>query len=256
MNCGRCNSHMNEGAAFCPHCGQASNAGPAGPPARAPSARSFGVAVPAELRGSFILQPGESVWHVWRIADQHVADPGRQPPLSNGYLIVTDQRLVFLKKEGLLSKSYSTTMIIPLERVSGVSAKEGLTLKRSVTVSVEQDGRIMNVVFPSITAVDPRGSASIAPSAAQRIIKGLVENRLHAIAEERRKDRIQYVLDFSFLRAEMEKGGVVVQTIKCPHCGASLELPSAGSSARCTYCGTPVLAQDVFDKMKGIIGTL
>jgi len=64
------------------------------------------------------------------------------------------------------------------------------------------------------------------------------------------------VLDFSFLKAEMEKGGIVVQTIKCPSCNASVQLPETGTVFKCQYCGNAILAQDLFQKMKGLIGGL
>lgn len=150
-------------------------------------------------------------------------------------------------------------MTIPLEHMRGVSARGGLTLHPSVTVSVEQEGRIRNVVLTNLTQAGGsplKHISTIAPSTAQRILNASIEKRLYAMDEGRKKDRIQYVLDFTFLKAEMEKGGVVVQTIKCPNCGASSELPSTGSRIGCIYCGIPVLAQDVFNKMKGIIGTL
>lgn len=247
---------MSEGASFCPSCGQARNAGAPLPAAQAKM--SCGIAVPAALRGSFILHPQESVWHVW-YADRYIPGPQGQSSNESGYLILTDQRMVFLRMQGMLSKTYNTTLTLPFEHVHGASAKEGLTLNKSLTVSAEQPGGIRDIVFRHLSLVDPislKSTAPLAPSSAQRIINALVQNRLYAVAEERRRERIQYVLDFSFLKAEMEKGGVVVQTIKCPACGAGLELPSAGSSTRCTYCGNPVLAQDVFNKMKGIIGTL
>jgi DNA-directed RNA polymerase subunit RPC12/RpoP len=64
---------------------------------------------------------------------------------------------------------------------------------------------------------------------------------------------VQYILDFSFLKAEMEKGGLVVQSVKCPSCSAAIALPQTGSTTKCEYCGATVFAQDVFDRIKGLM---
>jgi hypothetical protein len=60
-------------------------------------------------------------------------------------------------------------------------------------------------------------------------------------------------LDFSWLRGEMDKGGLVLSMVKCPQCGSSLELPQTGSLVKCQYCGSTIRATDVFDKLKGLM---
>jgi len=37
------------------------------------------------------------------------------------------------------------------------------------------------------------------------------------------------MLDFSFLKTYMEKGGLVMQVLKCPECGAGAEFPKTGT---------------------------
>jgi hypothetical protein len=44
------------------------------------------------------------------------------------------------------------------------------------------------------------------------------------------------VLDFSSLKEYMEKGGLVLQKTKCE------------------YCGSTIYAQDIFEKVKSLIG--
>ncbi len=50
-------------------------------------------------------------------------------------------------------------------------------------------------------------------------------------------------MDFSTIRDLLEKGGVVLYTVKCPNCGAPLELPERGSKIRCEHCGVKKLSE-------------
>jgi ribosomal protein S27AE len=52
----------------------------------------------------------------------------------------------------------------------------------------------------------------------------------------------------------MEDGGMVVQNLKCPECGASVRFPDAGSQSVCDHCGANIYANDVFKKIKDLIG--
>jgi len=65
---------------------------------------------------------------------------------------------------------------------------------------------------------------------------------------------VQVLLDFSFLRKYMEDGGMVVQNLKCPECGASVKFLDAGSQSVCDHCGANIYANDVFKKIKDLIG--
>jgi hypothetical protein len=68
------------------------------------------------------------------------------------------------------------------------------------------------------------------------------------------RDRVQVVMDFSVLRDYLDKGGVVLKTYKCPGCGAATDIPQAGKSAKCSFCNTAFYAEDIFKKMKDLIG--
>jgi DNA-directed RNA polymerase subunit RPC12/RpoP len=62
------------------------------------------------------------------------------------------------------------------------------------------------------------------------------------------------MLDFSFLKEYMSKGGLNLQVIKCPSCGGTVEFPQSGDKTVCKYCNNTILAQDIFEKVKGLIG--
>ncbi len=61
-------------------------------------------------------------------------------------------------------------------------------------------------------------------------------------------------MDFSWLRDYMDKGGLSLRVDKCPGCGASVDLPAEGKSAKCNFCSASFYAEDVFKKVKELIG--
>lgn len=84
-------------------------------------------------------------------------------------------------------------------------------------------------------------------------MESYIQDRFSEIEREKQKSRIQYVIDFSFLKAEMAKGGITLTTVKCPSCNANVDLPENGNSFQCKYCSSMIHAQDIFSKMKGFI---
>ena len=85
------------------------------------------------------------------------------------------------------------------------------------------------------------------------MIESAIKMRTDEIEAERKKDKVHLMLDFSFLKTMMEKGGLVMQVLKCPECGATVEFPKSGNETKCNHCGKPIYAQDVFEKVKGLI---
>jgi DNA-directed RNA polymerase subunit RPC12/RpoP len=51
----------------------------------------------------------------------------------------------------------------------------------------------------------------------------------------------------------MEKGGLVLQKTKCPECGAPITIPTSGNQTVCQHCGSTIMAQDIFEKIKSLI---
>jgi len=77
---------------------------------------------------------------------------------------------------------------------------------------------------------------------------------MHALEEMRKKERVHVMIDFSGLTDYMKKGGLSLKTIKCTECNAPLKMPKEGSEIICQYCNSTILAQDVFEKIKSLIG--
>jgi hypothetical protein len=87
------------------------------------------------------------------------------------------------------------------------------------------------------------------------------ENTVMSQAELRRSElekakeagRVQVVLDFTFLRDFMEKGGLVIQKIACTSCGAPMLLPESGNSVSCQYCRATFHFEDIFERIKQLM---
>lgn len=71
--------------------------------------------------------------------------------------------------------------------------------------------------------------------------------------ENKSKTSVQIVLDFSSLKDEMTKGGIVMTTYKCPNCSALIDIPETGKFLVCSHCGTAIKPVDIFEKIKSLI---
>jgi hypothetical protein len=95
-----------------------------------------------------------------------------------------------------------------------------------------------------------QGSPRAPPSALVPIINDAILKRKAVIQEQQTK---KVVIDFSWVREYFDKGGLVLTTVKCPQCGGSIELPKEGNLTKCKYCGANVYAQNVLDRLKGLL---
>jgi ribosomal protein S27AE len=171
-----------------------------------------------------------------------------------GYLIITNMRLVFLRQKegflGLLKNEYRIRDLVPLEAIRSMAVDSRFFRGVHLTVSFGGSGQLAERGFK-------------APKLGQHYhetLKGQIDHarteRLNEIEEARRSERITYVVDFSFLKAEMEKGGISLTSVKCPNCAASVRVPESGKTFECGYCGGTIHATDVFEKMKGLLDGL
>lgn len=71
--------------------------------------------------------------------------------------------------------------------------------------------------------------------------------------KDKAKENVQIVFDFSSLKDEFVKGGIVMTTCKCPNCNAMVDIPETGKVLICKYCGAPIKAVDIFEKIKSLI---
>ena len=225
------------------------------------------MSVPQKLVQQVMLRPNEQAIDAWRVVlfpldaagsllSTFDGDNKAEQP-STGILVATNRRFVFLEEKGLFSKTYSVKTSVDYSQVHG-SGFYGSILK-SVVLSVDYQGRTERLRFAGFNSIDSETLKPLERLNAEEMkqtLDEIVKKGLIEIENEKKRERVQYVLDFSFLKAKMEQGGVVLQNVKCPSCNASVPLPGNGTTFKCQYCGSTIYAQDVFDKMKGLIGGL
>ncbi len=165
-----------------------------------------------------------------------------------GYLVVTNKRLLFVEQQmGVWGPKdeFSLRDVIDLECVQGMSIYEKF-----------QGGLRLNVTYVSQGVPHEKGfkgpdEAHLAKL--KKAIEVLVTRRSREIDEEKSRDRVQYVIDFSFLKAEVEKGGFSLSTARCPSCSANVDVPESGSFFKCSHCGNTIRATDLFERLKGLM---
>ena len=160
---------------------------------------------------------------------------------KRGHLVLTNQKLVFLEEHGLFGKSYHPVMSIHLCKLGGISM--GGTLMPFVSIADENEVNVFHLDGIGKNEFDPFRS----------YLAEWCTNRKNELENERKKDKIQINFNFSDLKQYMANGGLVLQKTKCPECNAPIPLPETGNQILCKHCGSIILAQDVFEKIKSLI---
>lgn len=166
-----------------------------------------------------------------------------------GNLVLTTKRLLWLEKKetGLLRRKINYHLIhsIMLENILQIMSSP--TSKHLDTENVEITDSQGGKYSYKLSRMKEY------PSCKPLIIKAIEELREY-IESAKRKERVKIVLDFSFLKSYMKKGGLVLQTFRCPNCGAPIKLPESGSEVVCSHCASTIYAQDILEKIKALIG--
>ena len=160
---------------------------------------------------------------------------------KRGILALTNQKLMFLEAHGIFGKSYHQTLTIQLAKLGGVSV--GGTLFPFVSIADDIENHVFHI--------DGVGKNEF-PEFRKRIMD-CCQRRREELESEKRKEHVQIVIDFSMLKEYMEKGGLVLQKTKCPECNAPISIPTTGNQVVCQHCGSTILAQDIFEKIKSLI---
>lgn len=202
---------------------------------------------------SILLEKGEKIVTSWR-GNREMTEKvvvrgsyGRKriedaKERKNGFLVLTNQRLLFLEEHGVFGKSYHQVLAVPLLKVQGISM--GGMLVPFVSIADDMETHMFHVAGVGKSDFEPF----------RQLIMDNCRKRREEIEAEKRKERVQVVLDFSSLKDYMEKGGLVLQKTKCPECGAPMALPATGNQTKCEHCGSTVYARDIFEKVKSLIG--
>jgi len=196
-------------------------------------------------QGSLLLDEGESINNSWK-GNHAVMERGEKGEMVEvrkpGYLVMTSRKVVFMEERGLFTKSYHLDCGVQLEAIEGISM--GGRWMKYVSVG----GATGENKF-HLDGIDDKTFASFRDA-----ILTQIQSRKQEIEKERTRADVQAILDFSILRDYMMKGGISVQSIKCPQCKAPLTMPENGSLVKCSYCGSTVYASDIMDRVKQLIG--
>jgi ribosomal protein S27E len=168
--------------------------------------------------------------------------------LQIGALLLTSRRLIWLERRQIgvwkPQITYQVALDMPLENIKGILAESG------------DCGTWASAKKVSIVTNDGENTFNL-QSAFQELLRPMIESAIKMRRDEneaeKKREKIHVMLDFSFLKSIMEKGGLVMQVLKCPECGATVDFPKSGNETKCVHCGKTIYAQDVFEKVKGLI---
>jgi hypothetical protein len=148
-----------------------------------------------------------------------------------GELYLSNKRLIFQHTSGILTKRAYVTLDLPLEGIQNV-AIEG-TLIKHLTVYAKK-GFVGS--FPAKLDFSVNS-----PDLWHEKLMYAMNIRLGTID---RKEKLEALLDFGALKDFMLKGGLVLQSVKCPE---------SGNQTTCDHCGNTILARDIFEKIRSLI---
>lgn len=174
---------------------------------------------------------------------------------QEGLLVLTSQRVFWLTRDAS-DEHLRAKLAINLEDINDVSTVGGFPPRVSL---IDNNGAsIFQLYAPTTTAeVDNEDEANAIFIQGSGFL-AFKQTVLSYVASRRKEveasSRPQVVLDFSFLKDYMEKGGLVVQKISCTNCGGKMKLPETGDNTECPYCHTTYHVQDVFERVKELIG--
>jgi DNA-directed RNA polymerase subunit RPC12/RpoP len=211
-------------------------------------------AVDPTILKSVIIDKSEFVLNAWTgnryiQNDKAAIGPARAGMiLQIGALLLTSRRLIWLERRQIgvwkPQITYQVVLDMPLENIKGISAESG------------DSGNWASAKKVSIVTDNGENTFNL-QSAFQELLRPTIESaikmRIDENEAEKKREKIHVMLDFSFLKSIMEKGGLVMQVLKCPECGATVDFPKSGNETKCNHCGKTIYAQDVFEKVKGLI---
>ena len=211
--------------------------------------------VSSDVSKAVIKQKGEKLLHEWegtrKMTEKQVVKGNtvETTKSESGVLLLSTQRLRWLvrRERGFWKRVVSFLVVyeIPLEDMKGISGNTG-------------DSRNWESSFNEISVVDSKDENTFNLKYAflelfKPIVENAIEIRRKEIDTEKKKERLHVMLDFSFLKTYMEKGGLVMKVLKCPECGGTVEFPESGTQTKCSHCGKGIHAQDIFEKVKSLL---
>ncbi|MFA5311969.1 MAG: hypothetical protein WC375_01470 [Methanomassiliicoccales archaeon] len=219
----------------------------------------------SKIKDTAIFKKGESVERAFIGNTRGLRAPpaamgnGTMISIASGltlYMMVTNERILIVEESGLIRRNFDLFEAIELEDVQGTSIKK-MFLADAFTINFQTKGglsdvEIFNLMEMDKDTFDVRGAIDL--ETLRQWINSRVQEKIKLVEKRSRMDKVHILLDFNFLRSEMAKDGIVLRTVKCPDCNATVDLPEVGNTVKCQYCGSNIIAQDIFDRLKGPIG--
>jgi len=213
--------------------------------------------VSSDVSKAIFAEKGEKLLYQWegtrRVPTEIImtGKPYKTIKTEKGILLLSNQKLRWLERRNRGSPKNVTSFLvvyeIPLQEVRGISGDTG------DSTSWTAPGSMFN-----ISVVDKQGENTFRLhygflEVFRPIVERAIEIRKNEIEAEKKKERLHVVLDFSFLKTYMKKGGLIMEVLRCPQCSATIEFPKSGTQTKCSYCGNIIYAQDIFEKVKSLL---
>jgi len=131
-----------------------------------------------------------------------------------GLLVFTNDNMIFMEKEGLLSSRYSQRLRIPIEEVSGISLKR-----------ISGFGVLALRIF-----------VGIGTQSGEYIVSGVEEKRIEEIEEEVQRLLTEVRQEKKRLAQEALAKGATPTMIFCKFCGTR----NKSDQSFCVNCGAPL----------------
>ncbi|MGP8125145.1 MAG: hypothetical protein ACLQEQ_04650 [Nitrososphaerales archaeon] len=161
---------------------------------------------------------------------------------SSGVLIITSQRIVMSPGKGRMRFGQKT--VIPLEQVSGIEEEDVLRGGKSLpALNIYANRKYILVLSPTDES----------PDSLSDIVQAVEELAQRWKARIHSRKVVNVNIDFADLREYIDRGGIIVKEVKCPSCGSPFEIPKMGTTTKCRFCGSTLVAEDVFAKLKQLL---
>jgi len=220
----------------------------------------LGKCVPSAVSSAAIMGKGErtlACWNGFIVVSQSTTMSSGQRVYRDvdvgGNLLLTNRRLLWVEEHvttrGFIFTTTETSWLVkyefPLDGIKGITGStgdsQGWASPTEIHVVDKKGEHVFKLYYAFWELFKPA-------------VESAVSLRQDEMERERRQDKVQVMLDFSFLKKYMEDGGLAMQALKCPECGASVKFPDAGSQTVCGHCGANIHANDVFKKIRDLIG--
>ncbi len=116
------------------------------------------------------------------------------------------------------------------------------------TFSRSSDDLVVNVAY---SCAPPEYYAEQAAEAFRKYVKAFRLSLKRAVDEVAEKAEV-YREVASLLKA-IESKGIIIREVKCPRCGAPVEIPRKGHVTRCRYCGATITISDIRDILRSAL---